>query len=138
MNASSGCASGSDGHVEPDEESDGGFDQELEDFLGDLESSLDDIQTQGEFGFQETQQYVPFPGLQVGNQAIPLPLVPRDAEIIKSRCQQAPFGRKDETVVDLSVRKTWELNSDQSTLSNPTWQEYIANTIDRLKGALGM
>lgn len=37
----------------------------------------------------------------------------RDAEAIKSRANQAPFGMGERTVVDKSVRDTWELDASQ-------------------------
>ncbi|KAF0316046.1 2og-fe oxygenase superfamily protein [Colletotrichum asianum] len=68
------------------------------------------------------------PGLKIGdNPPIPLPLAPRDAEVIKAACRQAPFGRGDETVVDTAVRKTWELDHTQFKLSNPEWRGFLTS-----------
>lgn len=56
---------------------------------------------------------------------IGLPLSVRDAQAIAGVCKQAPFGKGDETVVDESVKKTWELNVDEFTCCNPVWQGYL-------------
>jgi hypothetical protein len=108
-------------------------------WLGRLKEALDNIQSQGEFAHFEVHKSSPHPGLQVGgHHDIPLPLVPRDAETIKSYCQQAPFGRKDETVLDLSVRKTWQLDHDEFTFANPEWDTFIGQTVQKLADSLGM
>ncbi|KAI8295913.1 hypothetical protein K4K56_009440 [Colletotrichum sp. SAR 10_98] len=66
------------------------------------------------------------PGLKIeGHPAFPLPLTPSDAEVIKAACREAPFGKGEDTVVDTSVRKTWELNHTQFQLINPEWAGFL-------------
>lgn len=76
------------------------------------------------------------PGLTIGDDLlIGLPLTERDALVLKGRCREAPFGRRDETVVDASVRKTWELDHTQFKLANPRWQVlHRAPRSDRREG----
>ncbi|KAI0169556.1 hypothetical protein GGR52DRAFT_573620 [Hypoxylon sp. FL1284] len=76
----------------------------------DLLDCLDGIQSTGTVAFSESRMSFVNPGLVIGDTLIPLPLVSRDTEILKSMCRLAPFGKGDETVVDTSVRKTWELD----------------------------
>ncbi|XXH00494.1 hypothetical protein Hte_006840 [Hypoxylon texense] len=109
--------------ISDDGESDleNGFDGLKEDLL----ECLDEIRTTDDIGV--TKEYCSFvnPGLTVADNLIPLPLVPRDAETIKGACREPPFGRGDETVVDTSVRKTWELDATQFKCSNPEWVAYL-------------
>ncbi|KAI1462399.1 hypothetical protein F4805DRAFT_474356 [Annulohypoxylon moriforme] len=90
-----------------------------------LLTCLDGIQTTGNVAASKHYESFVNPGLMVGDTLIPLPLVPRDAETIKNASRQAPFGRGDETVVDTSVRNTWELDHTQFKLTNPDWKAYI-------------
>lgn len=79
------------------------------------------------------------PGLQVhGVGAIPLPLVPKTADLLKSVAHQAPHGRGMETVVDTSVRNTLQINADQVGLENPDWSLAVANLAHTAATALGV
>lgn len=100
------------------------FDDEA-DFKEHLRWCLDDVKHEGTFSsFQHHTQY-PNPGLHVnGLGVVGLPLSDRDAKAIAALCKQSPFGRGDETVVDESVRKTWELNASQITCDNPAWAAF--------------
>ena len=40
---------------------------------------------------------------------VKFPLAPRDAKKLIGLCERAPFGRGEETVVDVTVRNTWQL-----------------------------
>ena len=39
-----------------------------------------------------------------------LPLNPREAQVLKSRCKLAPFGKGERTIIDRHVRDTWEMD----------------------------
>lgn len=43
-----------------------------------------------------------------------------------------------QTVVDTSVRKTWELDHTQFALANPAWQAYVASLLDDAAQSLAM
>jgi len=104
-----------------------------------LSETLDNIESAGDFA--TTVHFPRFvnPGLELeGDTDIPLPLSVRDAEILKSLCRQAPFGRGDQTVVDTSVRKTWELDSSKVRLTNPAWEAFLAEVIIRISDGLGI
>lgn len=79
------------------------------------------------------------PGIEVtGLGRIGLPLSTRDAEAIATLSHQAPFGKGTETIVDLEVRKTWELNVDQFKIENPSWQETLQEIVENVKAQLGV
>ncbi|RYP51657.1 hypothetical protein DL768_003055 [Monosporascus sp. mg162] len=100
--------------------------------------NLKAIKTFGDFACQKTHESFVNPGLEAAGSLIPLPLIARDAEAIKAHCQQAPFGRGDQTVVDTSVRKTWELNTEQFRCSNPAWNSYLNTLLQEAAKSLGM
>ncbi|KAM5518245.1 2OG-Fe(II) oxygenase [Fusarium oxysporum f. sp. phaseoli] len=54
-----------------------------------------------------------------------------DAQAIKSVCQQAPFDHRNRTVVDTSVRNTWELDASNFNLVNKNWFEDFSSRILR-------
>lgn len=104
----------------------------------DLLRSLKAVKTFGNFSYMKQHDIYTNPGLEVAESLIPLPLVTRDAENIKAVSQQAPFGRGDETVVDTTVRKTWELNTGQFRCSNPRWKAYLDSLLQEATKNLGM
>lgn len=70
----------------------------------------------GSYSFHRSHPNAPNPGLfllpnDIGG--VGLPLSKRDAEAVKSGCRQAPFGKGERTVVDTTVRDTWEMDANQ-------------------------
>ncbi|KAG6360927.1 hypothetical protein INS49_011995 [Diaporthe citri] len=99
---------------------------------------LGEIKTFGDFACMTRYSHHINPGLEVAGSLIPLPLVTRDADTIKSKCEQAPFGRGDDTVVDESVRKTWQLDSSLFRCSNPAWSAFLDTVLQETVQKLGM
>lgn len=99
---------------------------------------LGEIKTFGDFACMTPYSQHINPGLEVVDSLIPLPLVTRDADTIKSKCEQAPFGRGDDTVVDVSVRKTWQLDASLFRCSNPAWPAFLDTVLQEAVQKLGM
>ncbi|OAA34201.1 hypothetical protein NOR_08602 [Metarhizium rileyi] len=91
---------------------------------------LGSIQTIGDFSWSSSYHLFVNPGLVIdGCGQVSLPVCPRVAQQIKQACRLAPFGNGHQTVVDDSVRKTWELDNTQFQLENPHWQAFLDNDI---------
>ncbi|KAH8684945.1 hypothetical protein BGZ61DRAFT_495252 [Ilyonectria robusta] len=56
---------------------------------------------------------------------IEMPLSESQARQMIAAARQAPYGKGSETLVDTSVRNTWELDASQFTFKNPSWPGYI-------------
>ncbi|MDF2434567.1 MAG: hypothetical protein JWP44_4198, partial [Mucilaginibacter sp.] len=98
---------------------------EVDGFKQKLQACLDGIQAAGEFATFHRHPTFVNPGLTIqGNRRIPLPLSQGDAKAIKTACRRAPFGKGDRTIVDTSVRNTWELDPAAFQLANPAWEAY--------------
>jgi hypothetical protein len=91
-----------------------------------LSRTLHSIQSSGNFAvFEQLESFVD-PGLFVpGIGKIHLPLQEQTARSLVQTCHQAPFGKGEQTIIDTSVRNTWELNSNQFELQNPAWAKYV-------------
>jgi predicted 2-oxoglutarate/Fe(II)-dependent dioxygenase YbiX len=59
---------------------------------------------------------------------IALPLLPVQAEQLIAIAERAPYGRGAATIVDTSVRRTWQIGPDQVLLGGKHWQ----GTLDRV------
>ncbi|GJE87373.1 hypothetical protein PsYK624_034560 [Phanerochaete sordida] len=91
------------------------------------------------FSFHETYPQAPNPTLNLsGVGVVGLPLSARDAEAIKSGCVQAPFGMGERTVVDTTVRDTWEMDAKLVTFMNPQWNKFVSKTVHEICTTLGV
>ena len=73
-----------------------------------------------------------FPWLMIDGLAEPLslPLTAIQAKALVEHCSLAPFGKGSETVLDLNVRKTWQLEPSNFRVSNlESWQRSLQKLI---------
>jgi hypothetical protein len=79
------------------------------------------------------------PGLEVdGLGSIGLPLSASQANELKALCQQAPYGKGEQTLVDTSVRRVWRLEPSHFALINPDWKRFIQDTVGKIQEVLGL
>lgn len=79
------------------------------------------------------------PGLEVaGVGTVSLPLQTGQAAELKKSCEQAGYGRGEETVVDTDVRRVWKLKPEQFSLTNPAWPTAIDDIVSRVQRELGL
>jgi hypothetical protein len=69
---------------------------------------------------------------------IGFPLTVGQAEEIKKQCVQAPYGQGEQTLVDTSVRRVWQLMPDRFQLTNPQWSKFLAQTVKTVRQELGL
>jgi hypothetical protein len=82
---------------------------------------------------------VVLPGLVVdGVGAVALPLTAAQAKELRAKCEQAPYGKGQETLVDTSVRRVWRLTPDQFKLTNPQWQPFLDGIVAAVQKELGL
>lgn len=99
---------------------------------------LRQIKQSGEFSASGTIDTA-LPGLYIeGVGDISLPLPPAQAEAIITHCEQAPYGRGEETIVDTSVRNVWQLSPNQVELRNPSWEKAIQKACGEISKTLGL
>ncbi len=63
---------------------------------------------------------------------VSLPVRAPQAKRMIASAQQARFGRGEQTLMDLSVRDTWEITPDQVTLTGLDWDAILAEVRDEL------
>ena len=80
---------------------------------------------------------MPLPTLSINDAIVGLPLGDGQIKTIVDLSTQAPFGRGEETIVDTSVRRTWQLNPTQFSIQNPQWSEQLKALLVRVKADLG-
>ncbi|KAK3299688.1 uncharacterized protein B0H64DRAFT_355933 [Chaetomium fimeti] len=121
---------------------DGAWETALEAKLDGILRDLDDIKHQGSFaGFGALQRtdFADQLGLYVdGVGSIGVPLQEEQARQLISQCRQAPFGKGSETIVDTSVRNTWELDASQFRFYSDSWARTMEKCIGFVKSELGI
>ena len=65
-----------------------------------------------------------------------LPLCEAQAKQLIELASRAPFGRGEQTIVDTSVRSTWQLNPTQLSITNQ-WEKRLQLLLPRVKTELG-
>ncbi|KIO16770.1 hypothetical protein M407DRAFT_85632, partial [Tulasnella calospora MUT 4182] len=100
---------------------------------------LDELDFDGSYYFHKEFSSAPNPVLQVsGFGRLCLPLSQDDAVRLRSICTQAPFGKGERTIVDKSVRDTWELSASKIRFENPDWRKWIGTVMKSVCDALGV
>jgi hypothetical protein len=99
---------------------------------------LSEIDRTGTFCSQGSLSPV-LPGLDIsGIGPIAFPLTPGQAEQIKQQCEQAPYGKGKQTLLDTSVRQVWRMTPDRFQLANPEWQEFVVRVVSTVQQDLGL
>lgn len=79
------------------------------------------------------------PGLEVeGLGPVALPLSPASAADLIKLASRAPYGRGTQTVVDLNVRKVWQVDASQVQLTHPRWPDLVTEVLENVKQELGV
>ena len=83
---------------------------------------------------------MPSPAISLAEESdivLDLPLSEAQAKHLIELASRAPFGRGEQTIVDTSVRCTWQLNPTQFSITNPQWEEKLQLLLPRVKTELG-
>ncbi|EIW64174.1 uncharacterized protein TRAVEDRAFT_68036 [Trametes versicolor FP-101664 SS1] len=129
------------GDREDDEEEEDGVEGAIVDIKGALaEVMTGDLEFVGEFSFNKRYPTAPNPVLSIdGLGTLGLPLSTREADTIKTFAKKAPFGKADKTIVDKSVRDTWEIDASKVHFRNKNpWAKFMKETVRDVCEALGV
>ena len=66
-----------------------------------------------------------------------LPLCESQAKHVIELASRAPFGKGQQTIVDTSVRCTWQLDPAQFTINNTRWKRSLKTSLARVTLELG-
>lgn len=104
----------------------------------DLRGALDGIKPAGSFASFNTLSSLNL-GLAVQDVGtIAMPLQEPQAKQIIEKARRSPYGKGEETVVDMSVRNTWELDPDQFELQGTGWESLLTVMLGHVKKSLGV
>jgi len=100
---------------------------------------LHGIHSAGSFAMADHNVEHIHPGLVVEDVGpIRLPLHSDDANALIQVSRRAPFGKGSTTVVDETVRKTWEIDGKELSFENEGWNRWLDRVVERVSEGLGI
>lgn len=107
-----------------------------EDLLA-LEELLKDVERTGEFFVTGTTE-VPMPKVDVeGVGVLSFPVPPAQIQSLIQQATRAPYGRGEETILDESVRKVWQLSPNTVRISGKSWPANFDALLNQVAVGLG-
>ena len=104
----------------------------------DLADALGTIDRPGDFFASGTVELLT-PRLEVdGVGLIALPLLPVQAEQLIAAAERAPFGRGEDTLTDLTVRRTWQIGPEHVRIGGRHWSTTLETILARATEGLGV
>ncbi len=104
----------------------------------DLAGLLAKVNRPGDFFTSGTTEMLA-PSLHVdGVGPVALPLLPVQAEQLIAVAELAPYGRGPETLVDPTVRRTWQIAPDRVRIEGRHWQRTLDAIVARVAEGLGV
>ncbi len=105
--------------------------------LNALEVLLSEVKRPGDYfvsGFRE----VPMPKVTVeGVGVLSFPVPPAQVEGLIALATRAPYGRGEETILDESVRKVWQLPPEKVQIGGKSWAANFAGILEQVAAGLG-
>lgn len=110
-----------------------------DELLNTLEEQLNAVDCEGTFWAHEHLNNDIHSGLHIaGIGGLGLPLYDRDIQALKQVARQAPFGKGESTIIDTSVRNTWQIDAENVSFAHPSWQEQERAVLDEVCTSLGV
>lgn len=122
-----------------EENEEGEGEEHLSELKASLSYALSEIKSSGSFMTQKLLSAAVIPGLHVpGVGAIGLPISTDHAKAMIKSSRMSPYGKGTETLVNETVRKSWQLDANQFSLQNSLWEKQVAAYKDEAIAGLGL
>jgi hypothetical protein len=109
--------------------------------LDDIAEQLSQLDVPGGSGSFVTRRSVPAADLSIevrGAGELRLPVSASQAEALRRVARPAPFGWRDQTLQDRSVRDTWEVAANLVKIAARGWKATLAAALDEIRRDLGL
>ncbi len=102
-----------------------------------LNAALNEITGTGRFC---SSGALPFflPGIFVGGEELGFPLSAAQIKELISAAEAAPYGRGEATVLDESVRRSWQIDPDAICIDGKAWQQMLDKVLKKVGSDLGI
>jgi predicted 2-oxoglutarate/Fe(II)-dependent dioxygenase YbiX len=104
----------------------------------DFAEVLTTVQRPGDFVTSGTIELLA-PSISVdGVGTVALPLLPAQASALVAVADRAPYGRGEATLLDTSVRRTWQIGPDRVHIGGRHWPRTLETIVTRVAEGLGV
>ena len=104
----------------------------------DLAALLATVQRPGDFVASGTAELMA-PSIEVeGVGPVALPLLPVQAEQVIAAAERAPYGRGPQTLLDTTVRRTWQIDAGRVRIGGRHWRKTLDGIVERAAEGLGV
>jgi predicted 2-oxoglutarate/Fe(II)-dependent dioxygenase YbiX len=104
----------------------------------DLASCLSEVKVPGDYCTTGSFRFA-LPKLSVeGVGSIALPLSASQAKLLIKASEPAPYGRGEETLIDPSVRRTWQIDADRVRIQGQGWENMLRSIVAKAAQGLGV
>jgi hypothetical protein len=102
-----------------------------------LEALLSKVRRSGDYFASGTRE-IPMPQVVVeGVGALSFPALPAQIEALIHQAARAPYGRGEETILDESVRKVWQIAPEKVRIGGKSWKANFAAILEQAAIGLG-
>jgi hypothetical protein len=102
-----------------------------------LEALLAGVKRPGDFYVHGTLE-VPLPLVEVdGTGVLSFPLPDAQVRELIAQASLAPYGRGEETLLDTSVRKVWQIAPEKVRIGGKSWPQTFEDILSRVSAGLG-
>jgi hypothetical protein len=102
-----------------------------------LEAVLSGVKQPGDF-FVCGAMEMPMPRVEVeGAGTLSFPVPGAQIAAIVRRAERAPYGKGEDTIVDTSVRKVWQIDSGKVKIGGKSWAANFESLLSKVKTGLG-
>ncbi len=102
-----------------------------------LEELLEGVERDGSF-FVNGVVEIPMPNLEIeGLGVLSFPVPPAQIATLIQQATRAPYGRGEQTILDESVRKVWQLTPNQLRIGGKSWAANFDRILTRVTAGLG-
>jgi predicted 2-oxoglutarate/Fe(II)-dependent dioxygenase YbiX len=102
-----------------------------------LEELLEGVERAGDFCVSGAVE-IPMPKVEVtGVGVLSFPVPEMQIRQLLQQATRAPYGRGEQTILDESVRKVWQLPPDQVRISGKSWAASFENILKQVIAGLG-
>lgn len=105
--------------------------------MGELEMVLAGVERPGEFFVQGALE-LPMPRVEVeGVGTLSFPVPGTQVAEVMAKAARAPYGRGEATLIDESVRRTWQVTADGVRVGGTSWLKAFPQILGRVVAGLG-
>jgi hypothetical protein len=102
-----------------------------------LETLLSQVRRAGDYFVNGTRE-IPMPQVAVEDVGtLSFPVLPAQAEALIRQAIRAPYGRGEETILDESVRKVWQIAPEKVRIGGKSWKANFDGILEQAAIGLG-